>query len=85
MLAAGLSSLPRGPTGRASNDVAVIGIKLIDAALLPKAGECRRQLSATYDCFHSKLTCLRDLNCRVLRFDRDHSKQAVCITVRAPS
>jgi hypothetical protein len=32
------SSLPRGPTGRAPNDVAVIGIKPIDAALLPKAG-----------------------------------------------
>ncbi len=45
------SSLPRGPTGRAPNDVAVIGIRPIDAALLPKAGECRRQLSATDDCF----------------------------------
>ena len=56
------------------NDVAVIGIKPIDAALLPKAGECRRQLSATDDCFPSKLACLRDLNCRALGSDRDHSK-----------
>jgi len=45
------SSLPRGRTGRAPNYVAVIGIKPIDAALLAEAGECRRQLSATDDCF----------------------------------
>ena len=31
----------------------------------------------------SKLAYLRDLNCRALRSNRDHSKQAVCITVRA--
>jgi len=33
------SSPPRGPTGRAPNDGAVIGIKPIDAAVLAKAGE----------------------------------------------
>jgi hypothetical protein len=33
------SSLPAGLTGRAPNDVAVIGIKPIDAAVLAKAGE----------------------------------------------
>jgi hypothetical protein len=31
----------------------------------------------------SKLAYQRDLNCRVLGSNRDHSKQAVCITVRA--
>ena len=31
----------------------------------------------------SKLAYLRDLNCRALGSNRDHSKQAVCITVRA--
>src|SRR5882724_5698115 len=43
----------------------------------------RRQLSATDDCLPSKLAYLRDLNCRALGPNRDHSKQAVCITVRA--
>jgi len=43
----------------------------------------RRQLSATDDCLPSKLACLRDLNCRAPGSNRDHSKQAVCITVRA--
>jgi hypothetical protein len=44
------SSLPRGPADVLQTDVAVIGIKRpIDAALVAKAGECRRQLSAT-DC-----------------------------------
>jgi hypothetical protein len=33
----------------------------IDAAFLAKAGECRRQLNATDDCFPSELACLRDL------------------------
>ncbi len=31
----------------------------------------------------SKLAYLRDLNCRALGSNRDHSKEAVCITVRA--
>jgi hypothetical protein len=31
----------------------------------------------------SKLAYLRHLNCRALGSNRDHSKQAVCITVRA--
>ena len=43
----------------------------------------RRQLSATDDCFPPRLACLRDLNCRALGSSRDHSEQAVCVTVRA--
>ncbi len=60
------SSLPRGLVGRTPNDVAVIGIKPIGAALVAKASECCRQRSATDDCFPSKLVCLRDFNCGAL-------------------
>src|SRR6266550_7112916 len=43
----------------------------------------RRQLVPPTTVSPSKLACLRDLNCRALGPNRDHSKQAVCITVRA--